>query len=77
MCFGASLEALSLLGRMLRILPEERISIDDALHHEFLRKFKQLVETGEIATTVGQPAGRKLSYSRKFDVAARKMAEAN
>jgi len=44
---------------------------------EFLRKFKQLMETGEIATTVGQPAGRKLSYSPKFDVAARRMAEAN
>jgi uncharacterized membrane protein len=43
---------------------------------EFLRKFKQWIETGEIATTVGQPAGRKLSYSPKFDVAARKMAEA-
>jgi uncharacterized membrane protein len=42
---------------------------------EFLRKLKQLLETGEIATTVGQPAGRKLSYSPKFDVAARKMAE--
>jgi len=45
--------------------------------NEFLRKFKQLIETGEIATTVGQPAGRKLSYSPKFDVAARKMAEAH
>jgi uncharacterized membrane protein len=44
---------------------------------EFLRKFKQLMETGEIATTVGQPAGRKTSISPKFDVAARRMAEAN
>jgi uncharacterized membrane protein len=44
---------------------------------EFLRKFKQLMETGEIATTVGQPAGRKTSYSPKFDVGARKLAEAN
>ncbi len=44
---------------------------------EFLRTFKQLIETGEIATTVGQPAGRKTSYSPKFDVGARKLAEAN
>jgi uncharacterized membrane protein len=44
---------------------------------EFLRRFKQLMETGEIPTTQGQPAGRKSSLSPKFDVAARKMAEAH
>jgi uncharacterized membrane protein len=44
---------------------------------EFLRRFKSLMETGEIPTTKGQPAGRKSSISPKFDVGARKMAEAN
>jgi len=44
---------------------------------EFLRKLKQLLETGEVSTIVGQPAGRKLSYSPKFDQSARKMAEVN
>jgi uncharacterized membrane protein len=58
------------LAKLFGKAPEQQAS-------EFLRKFKQLVETGEIATTVGQPAGRKLSYSPKFDVAARKMAEAH
>ena len=32
-----------------------------------LRFFKQLMETGTIITTKGQPAGRKSSTSRKFD----------
>ena len=32
-----------------------------------LRRFKQLMETGEIARTRGQPAGRSTSTSRRFD----------
>jgi uncharacterized membrane protein len=32
---------------------------------EDLRRFKQLMETGEIPTTVGQPSGRRSSKSRK------------
>lgn len=40
--------------------PEKQISVD-------LLRFKQFVETGEIARTEGQPAARKHSTSRKFD----------
>jgi hypothetical protein len=40
-----------------------------------LRKFKQLMETGEIATTEGQPAGRSTSQSRRFDKALPQLAE--
>jgi uncharacterized membrane protein len=40
-----------------------------------LRKFKQLMETGEIATTEGQPAGRSTSQSRRFDKAVPQLAE--
>jgi uncharacterized membrane protein len=35
--------------------------------HDSLRYFKQLMETGVIPTTVGQPAGRPSSTSKKFD----------
>ncbi len=49
--------------------PEQQIMQD-------LRHLKQLLETGEIPTTEGQPAGRKSSTSRKFDHMARSMAEA-
>jgi len=34
---------------------------------ENLRRFKQLMEVGEILTTDGQPAGRARSVSRKYD----------
>ena len=37
---------------------------------EELRRFKQLMETGEVVTTVGQPAGRSSSTSWKYDLAA-------
>jgi uncharacterized membrane protein len=37
--------------------PEQQISVD-------LRRFKQLMETGEIARTDGQPAGRSKSLSK-------------
>lgn len=40
-----------------------------------LRRFKQLMETGEIAKTDGQPAGRKSSVSRRFDKALPALAE--
>jgi uncharacterized membrane protein len=40
--------------------PEKQIQVD-------LHRFKQLIETGEIATTKGQPAGRSRSTSRKYD----------
>jgi uncharacterized membrane protein len=32
-----------------------------------MRYFKQLMETGIVVTTKGQPAGRKMSTSKKFD----------
>ncbi|MGH7825597.1 MAG: SRPBCC family protein [Candidatus Binatia bacterium] len=38
---------------------------------EDLRRFKQLMEAGDIITTEGQPAGRKSSTSRKYDQIAR------
>ena len=41
---------------------EPAVQVDQAL-----RCFKQLMETGEIATTEGQPAGRSMSTSWKFD----------
>jgi uncharacterized membrane protein len=37
-----------------------------------LRRFKQVMETGEIVTTEGQPAGRSSSLSWKFDQAVKK-----
>lgn len=43
--------------RMLGELPEQRLAQD-------LREFKQLMETGEIATTEGQPSGRRSAISR-------------
>lgn len=36
-----------------------------------LRRFKQVMETGEIITTVGQPAGRSSSTSWRYDRAVR------
>ncbi|MDB6111746.1 MAG: Cyclase/dehydrase [Pedosphaera sp.] len=40
--------------------PEKQIHVD-------LHRFKQLMETGEIARTKGQPAGRPTSNSPRFD----------
>ncbi len=40
--------------------PEKQVAVD-------LLRFKQLMETGEIARTEGQPAGRPRSTSRKYD----------
>jgi uncharacterized membrane protein len=45
------------IAKLLGELPEQRIAHD-------LRKFKQLMETGEIATTEGQPSGRRSMLSR-------------
>jgi uncharacterized membrane protein len=36
-----------------------------------LRRFKQIMETGEVITTQGQPAGREESTSSKYDHAVR------
>ncbi|HVV70320.1 MAG TPA: SRPBCC family protein [Verrucomicrobiae bacterium] len=49
-----------LLAKLLGRSPEKQIASD-------LLRFKQLLETGEIARTEGQPAGRMRSTSRKFD----------
>ncbi len=52
------------LGRMVAKIfgesPEKQMAVD-------LMRFKQLIETGEIARTEGQPAGRSRSTSRKYD----------
>jgi hypothetical protein len=37
-----------------------------------LRRFKQVMETGEVITTEGQPAGRADSISWKYDSAIRR-----
>ena len=42
--------------------------------HESLHRLKQLMETGEIITTEGQPAGRSHSTSWKYDRAGRRLA---
>jgi len=59
-------------AKMARIFGEE----PEQQVNEDLRRFKQLMETGEIPTTEGQPAGRKSSTSPKFDKFARSLAEA-
>jgi len=43
---------------------------------EDLRRFKQLIEAGDIITTEGQPAGRARSTSWKYDRSARRAARA-
>jgi uncharacterized membrane protein len=45
--------------------PEQKIEED-------LRRFKQVMETGEIMTTEGQPAGRRSSTSWKYDQTVRR-----
>ena len=42
--------------------------------HENLHRFRQLMETGEIITTEGQPAGRSRGDSWKYDRAGRRLA---
>lgn len=48
------------IAKLFGKAPEKQISVD-------LHRLKQLLETGEIATTEGQPAGRAHSLSRKYD----------
>ncbi len=48
------------LAKALGEAPEKQIAVD-------LLRFKQMMETGEIARTEGQPAGRASSTSKKFD----------
>ncbi len=50
----------ALIAKVFGENPEKQVRVD-------LRRFKQLMETGEIATTEGQPAGRTKSTSRKYD----------
>jgi len=50
----------AMITKLLGKSPEHQIAGE-------LLRFKQLLETGEIATTSGQPAGRSRSTSRKFD----------
>lgn len=48
------------VAKILGRAPEQEVEED-------LRRFKQVMETGEIITTVGQPAGRSNSTSWKYD----------
>lgn len=48
------------IAKLFGEAPEKQIPVD-------LIRVKQLLETGEIASTVGQPAGRTRSTSRKYD----------
>ncbi|MBA4148724.1 MAG: SRPBCC family protein [Verrucomicrobia bacterium] len=48
------------IAKLFHVAPEQQIGID-------LRRFKQLMETGEIARTEGQSAGRATSTSKKYD----------
>jgi uncharacterized membrane protein len=48
------------VAKLLGQSPEKQIAVD-------LLRFKQMAETGEIARTEGQPAGRNRSTSRKYD----------
>jgi uncharacterized membrane protein len=58
----------SKLAKLLGRAPEQMTGSD-------LRRFKSLMETGEVATTEGQPAGRPTSQSRRFDKALPQLAE--
>jgi uncharacterized membrane protein len=59
--FGATVAKL--FGRA----PQQEVEED-------LRRFKQMMETGEIITTEGQPAGRSSSTSWKYDQTVRRAA---
>jgi len=50
----------AVVAKLFRKDPTQEI--DDALRH-----FKQMMETGSIVTTKGQPAGRQKSISRRYD----------
>jgi uncharacterized membrane protein len=53
-------KAGAVIAKLLGQSPEKQIAVD-------LLRFKQMVETGEIAQTEGQPARRTRSTSRRFD----------
>ena len=53
-------KAGAMVAKLLGEAPEKQIAVD-------LLRFKQFIETGEIARTEGQAAGRPRSTSRKFD----------
>jgi uncharacterized membrane protein len=48
------------IAKILGQSPQKQIAVD-------LLRFKQMAETGEVARTEGQPAGRQRSTSRKYD----------
>jgi uncharacterized membrane protein len=50
----------AVVAKILGEAPEKQVDVE-------LRRFKQLMETGEIARTEGQSAGRSRSTSRKYD----------
>jgi uncharacterized membrane protein len=50
----------AMIAKLFGQSPEKQIAVD-------LLRFKQRIETGEIARTEGQPAGRMKSTSRKYD----------
>jgi uncharacterized membrane protein len=50
----------AMLAKLLGEAPDKQIAVD-------LLRFRQWAETGEIARTEGQPAGRSRSTSRKYD----------
>ncbi|MEN3291970.1 MAG: hypothetical protein V7642_1223 [Burkholderiales bacterium] len=50
-------KAGALIAKLFGEEPSQQISED-------LRRFKQLIETGEIPTTVGQPSGRRDTFTR-------------
>ncbi|HWG76492.1 MAG TPA: SRPBCC family protein [Steroidobacteraceae bacterium] len=56
---GASGAATATVARLLRQLPRQQMKAE-------LRRFKQLIETGEIATIDGQPAGPRSPMVRWF-----------
>jgi uncharacterized membrane protein len=55
----------AIVAKLFGEAPEKQVKVD-------LLRFKQLMETGEIARTEGQPAGRARSTSRKYDDFVRK-----
>jgi uncharacterized membrane protein len=57
------------IAKLFGRAPEQQIEED-------LRRFKQVMETGEIITTEGQPAGRASGTSWKYDRAMRRVASA-
>jgi len=57
------------LAKIFGEAPEQQVPND-------LRRFKQLMETGEIATTKGRSAGRPSSISRRYDRVVKDLAAA-